>query len=264
MKKTNSGLIEFCKARLGDPYWYGTYTQKSTMALYRYKKAQYPAYYPPMSWSEDSFTSQIGRRVTDCAGLIKGYLWCDTPDSQPVYRGAQDYGANGFYGAAVKKGPIDSFDRVPGRLVFKDKNGKKTHVGVYVGDGYVIEAKGHAYGVVKTKLAGGGWTHWAQCHLIKEDGTPEPQPTPTPTEKPKTPTLPKRGYFQRGDKGKAVEQLQRCLLYVKPGCLPKYGIDGDIGSETVAAVKTVQGILGVKVDGLWGNKTQAAYKGYKK
>ena len=44
-----------------------------------------------------------------------------------------------------------------------------THVGVYIGNGYVIEAKGHKYGVVQSKLSGGGWKYWAQCHLIKDD-----------------------------------------------------------------------------------------------
>ena len=53
-----------------------------------------------------------------------------------------------------------------GLLIFKGTDKKKNHVGVYC-DGYVIEAKGHAYGVKKTKL-NNSWGYWAQCHLIEE------------------------------------------------------------------------------------------------
>lgn len=45
------------------------------------------------------------------------------------------------------KGSISSMPDIPGILVFLPG-----HVGVYIGNGYVIEVKGHAYGVVKTKL----------------------------------------------------------------------------------------------------------------
>lgn len=40
-----------------------------------------------------------------------------------------------------------------GDVLFKcDENGKAFHTGLYVGDGYVVEAKGRDYGVVKTKI----------------------------------------------------------------------------------------------------------------
>lgn len=163
MTKTNSGLIEYCKAQLGLPYWYGTFGQKASASLYEAKKKQYPKYY-----TAKDFQSQYGQRVHDCAGLIKGYLWSDTPTSTPKYDSKTDFGATAFYQHCTKKGTIDTFDHVPGRLVFKGKPSKMTHVGVYVGDGEIIEAKGHAYGVVKTKLDS-KWTHWGQCDLIRED-----------------------------------------------------------------------------------------------
>lgn len=46
-------------------------------------------------------------------------------------------------------------------LVFMDK-----HVGVYIGNGEVIEARGHAYGVVKTKLKDRPWVNWGYCPYI--------------------------------------------------------------------------------------------------
>ena len=58
--------------------------------------------------------------------------------------------------------------------------------------------------------------------------------------------------------------MQKVLLWISPGCLPKYGADGDYGNETFNAVKVCQSILGVKTDGLYGKATQAAAKLYKK
>lgn len=43
------------------------------------------------------------------------------------------------------------------------------NLGVYIGNGEVIEAMGTKYGVVKTKLAGRGWTHWLQVPYISYD-----------------------------------------------------------------------------------------------
>lgn len=181
MTKTNSGLIEYCKAQLGLPYWYGTFGQKASAALYEAKKKQYPKYY-----TAKDYPSQYGKRVHDCAGLIKGYLWSETPTSTPKYDPKTDYGATAFYSHCSKKGKMDTFDHVPGRLLFKASGSKMSHVGVYIGEGdLIVEAKGHSYGVVKTKL-NDKWTHWGQCNLISEDSTPapEPQPIPQPTPAP--------------------------------------------------------------------------------
>lgn len=175
MAKTNSGLVAYCKKQVGLPYFFGTYGNTASKALYTAKKKQYPKYY---QWSYSS--SYNGKRVHDCAGLIKGYLWSATPTSAPVYKSSQDVGATGFYTKASKKGKISSFPKRNGTLVFKGKNSTMTHVGVYC-DGYIIHAKGHAYGVVKEKYQASNWTHWAQCNWITDDY--EPKPTPTPTSK---------------------------------------------------------------------------------
>ena len=39
---------------------------------------------------------------------------------------------------------------------------KKGHWGVYVGNGYAIEAMGTQYGVVRTKVEGRGWQGWCK------------------------------------------------------------------------------------------------------
>ena len=176
--KTNKGLIEYCKAQVGRPYFYGTFGNKASRALYNQKKEQYPKFY---TW--DYSSKYDGQRVHDCAGLIKGYLWSETPDSPPKYNAKEDYGATAFYQHCTKKGTLASFDRIPGRLVFKGTPSKMSHVGVYIGDDRIIEAKGHAYGVIESRLDD-KWTHWGQCNLIQEDAAPAPDPEPIPTPAP--------------------------------------------------------------------------------
>lgn len=92
-----------------------------------------------------------------------------------------------------------------------------------------------------------------------------PLPEPTKQGYPgEFPTLPDRGYFQKGDEGEEVKKLQLFLDWLMPGCLSEYGIDGEIGDETLYAVKLAQEILGAKVDGFYGPDTDAAAKAYKK
>lgn len=165
MAKTNSGLVAYAKAQVGLPYWYGTYGQTATAALYTAKKAQYPS-----SYTASDYASQYGKRVHDCAGLIKGYLWSESTTSTPVYKASQDKNATGMYAAASKKGKITTNPGNAGILVFKGSSTSSlTHVGVYGGDGYVYEAKGHAYGVRKTAYNASDWQYWAQHPDITDD-----------------------------------------------------------------------------------------------
>jgi hypothetical protein len=66
-----------------------------------------------------------------------------------------------LFRAAKESGTMDTLPEIPGILLHMSD-----HVGVYVGDGYAIEARGTAYGVVKTKVAGRGWDHWYKCIWI--------------------------------------------------------------------------------------------------
>ena len=52
--KTNYGLVEYAKAQLGKPYWYGTFGQIGTEALYTAKKKQWPVYY---KWEGTAMTT---------------------------------------------------------------------------------------------------------------------------------------------------------------------------------------------------------------
>ncbi len=165
MKKTNLGLVDYAKAQLGKPYWYGTFGQKSSKSLYLQKKKQYPSFY-----IASDFSSQYGKKVHDCIGLIKGYIWCDSPtDCNPKYAsGCPDINEEMMYSFAKVKGTISSMPEMPGVCVLK-----QGHIGVYIGGGEVIEARGHAYGVVKTKLRDRGWQKWCLCPYIEYEKEPE-------------------------------------------------------------------------------------------
>lgn len=159
--KTAKGLVEYAKAQLGLPYWYGTFGNIGTAALYASKKKQYPKYYNWSGTPHDNFSSQYGKRVHDCVGLIKGYLWSDSPTAVPKYNGSQDVSANGMLARCKENGNILTIPDIPGVLVFMDG-----HVGVYIGNGEVIEARGHEYGIVKTQLKSRPWKWWGKCPYI--------------------------------------------------------------------------------------------------
>lgn len=168
-EKTASGLIAYCKAQIGRPYWMGTFGQIAAAWLYQYNKsrkdiAQY--------YTASDFPKQYGQRVHDCIGLIKGYLWSDGTDSAPGYcinPCKIDHNAQTMYNVCSPHGTIGSMPDTPGCLVFIKEGNTIGHVGVYIGGGYCIEAKGHAYGVVQTALKGRGWTHWGICPYITYD-----------------------------------------------------------------------------------------------
>lgn len=160
-EKTAIGLVEYAKAMLGKPYWYGTFGNTSTEELYNTKRKQYPKYY-----TARDFTKQYNQRVHDCVGLIKGYLWSETTTSTPKYNASQDKSADGMYSASKEKGSIDTIPEIVGLLVWR-----KGHIGVYIGNGYVIEARGHSYGVVKTRLKDRNFTNWCKCPYITYETT---------------------------------------------------------------------------------------------
>lgn len=98
----------------------------------------------------------------DCVGLIKGYLWSETLNSTPIYNSKQDKDVNGMKNNCTETGDIKTLPELKGVLVFM-----KGHVGIYIGNGEVIEARGHSYGVVKTKLNERKWTSWGKLRWIE-------------------------------------------------------------------------------------------------
>ena len=259
--KTGTGLAEYALSQLGGPYWWGCFGQRADAALYARKKKQYPAYY-----TATDFSSQYGQKVHDCVGLIKGYLWCGSPDGSPKYKAAQDVAVEGLYRTCSRRGGISALPETLGVCVFMRDMG---HVGVYIGNGEVVEAMGHAYGVVKTKVAGRGWAYWGMPEWISYDDAAVESPSVGSAD-----SSPKGGAFslnfrilREGCAGDDVRALQlmlkargyQCGYYGTNGD----GADGEFGAATKKQLISYQRVNGLEPDGEAGPDTMSALLGIK-
>lgn len=155
---TAKGLVEYCKQALGwkTVYMWGGLMKTVTQAFIDYKKKQYPKYYSEARVKQ--LQTKIGNYYgCDCVGLIKSYLFGGI--NSPKYKSKWDTNTRGMYSVSKTKGTIETLPEVQGLILYM-----KGHVGVYIGDGECIECTLGKYGdgVVKTKVAGRGWTHWLQ------------------------------------------------------------------------------------------------------
>lgn len=159
MSKTNLGFVDFAKQVLnaGTGYVYGTFGDICTVSLLNQCAARYPDDNLAGGQMRRVGEKWLGKRVTDCIGLLKWYMFADNYGDNPHggYNPAYDTGANGAFNNAKEKGPISTLPEIPG--VCLHMNG---HFGVYIGGGWAIEARGTYYGVVKTRVADRPWTYW--------------------------------------------------------------------------------------------------------
>lgn len=175
--KTPEGLVAHANRALKEKWWYvwGTFGQVLTSGLLESKASQYP-YYNGGS-KKAIHAKYIGRRVSDCVGLIKGYCMWDSGVDNPIYAASLDHNTGMMYNAAKVKGVISTIPDRPGVCVYMSG-----HVGVYVGNGYVIECAG-SRGAIKTPLVNGTpWTHWFECPFIDYGKSS----TPNTVEKPES------------------------------------------------------------------------------
>ncbi|MDW7657490.1 MAG: Ig-like domain-containing protein, partial [Bacillota bacterium] len=158
---TNTGLAEFVLKALHENwgYVYGTYGQVITQSLIDSKARQYPAAFSAVKSDGQTVyvhaQKWIGSRAADCVGLAKAYLWWQDDTIGPKYSSLTDFSANGLYNRSTVNGPIETIPATHGVMVWR--NG---HVGIYIGNDEVIEARGVEYGVVRTRLADRNWSRW--------------------------------------------------------------------------------------------------------
>ncbi len=280
-----SQLVNFCLDMVGMPYWYGTCVYPCTSSLLSRKAKQYSSHYGSSRTSRYKKDISDRKVCMDCVGMIKGFFWTNGGVGVREYinggeeykskygsNGCPDKSASGMLSWAKSKGckhgKIAALPEVPGVLLFAPG-----HVGVYAGNGYAVEARGFNYGVVKTKVKDRKWADWAympESVLDYSDTADVPAETPsTPSETPEVKPTPEKithelgeRTLKRGSEGDDVRKLQEYL--VKLGYdlgsygSKKDGVDGDMGSKTVNAVKGFQAAHDLEVDGKYGKKTHAA------
>lgn len=118
----------------------------------------------------------IGHKVADCSGLFSwafkelgGYMY---HGSDTMFRKYTTYN-----GELIKGKRADGLELKPGTAVFtyNKTKGKYGHVGLYIGNGLVIEAEGTIKGVI-TSPVNGKWQFWGELKGV-DYGT-EPIPVP--------------------------------------------------------------------------------------
>lgn len=242
--------------RVGCPYIYGGTGQACTPEYRRARMDQYPKYAdmirsncPRLKSGATSCAGckwadgEVGKKAYDCAQLTRFAM--DTVGIALVSGANPQWNKTAF----VRRGEIDDMPRSLFALVYReDDDGKKHHTGNYTGDGWVVHAKGHDYGVVRERLESVKLTHYgipAGLYSIEElraagiDVEPwENLPT-----------------FRRGSKGKLVKSVQE---YLNREIGSGLTTDGIYGAKTEEAVKNFQKSRGLAQDGVIGPKTWAA------
>ena len=161
--KNNLDLVKWAihAQENGWGYVYGTYGSVLDEALLASKITQYP---DEVGGKEDFIRQNwLGGRTADCVGLIKGYGWYNTETGQTDIgaNGMPDIGADTMYENAAEKGTIDTIPEIPGLAVWHEG-----HIGIYIGNGEVVQAANTNDGVIRTPIGQTGWTHWLKIPYI--------------------------------------------------------------------------------------------------
>ena len=181
----------------------------------------------------------IGRRCWDCSGL---WVWIFALYGEKIYHGSNTiWRSYCSTKGKIKNGKKESGeDILPGSAVFLcDKTGNRHHIGVYVGGGKCIEAKGTYYGVVTSDIS--HWDEWGEIKGV--DYTDADKVVIDVAE-----------LIRAGCKGESVRKLQEDLNAIGYNCGTP---DGIFGNKTLMAVAEFQAYYGLKTDGIAGEQTLA-------
>lgn len=176
----------------------------------------------------------VGKRVADCSGL---FVWAFKEMGGSIYHGSNTM----WKKYTTNKGTLaEKLTIHPGTAVFTvGSDGVRGHVGLYIGDGVCIEAKGTQYGVVTSDLS--RWDEWGELVGVEYDLAAD------------IATMPPRT-LRKGNRGTDVERLQQ-LLNSDPRYPTK--VDGIFGADTESSVRAFQADNGLKADGIVGPETWA-------
>ena len=121
----------------------------------------------------------IGHYVADCSGL---FSWAFSKLGGYMYHGSNTM----YLSYCTDKGTLSGGKKSNGKelkpgtavFVWKEADKKYSHVGLYIGDGYVIEAASTQKGVIKSKVTNSKWTNWGELKGVIYGENPKPEPLP--------------------------------------------------------------------------------------
>ena len=257
---TNVELVKKAKdvvANYKTVYANGMFGQPITESIIVQKTRQLPKWYTTKRQQELRALIGQGYFGFDCICLIKGVLWGWKGDLNQVNGGAV-YKSNGVpditeYGMLQQCSDVsENFAKIEiGEYLWI-----KGHCGIYIGEGLAIECTSKWENGVqitavhniaeKQGYNGRTWKKHGKLPYIEYIVETEEE-----TKKMVTINLSR---LQRGSKGNEVKTLQRLLKSLGYD-IGWYGVDGDFGSSTEAAVKKFQQDKKIACDGIVGCNT---------
>ena len=137
-------FIEIIRSKLGSGYVYGGQNDSplTREALAELVKRFGKSHYYFNSYSAERW---LGKEYYDCSGLIVHAL-----RKMGLIANTADYTAQTMYSQLCK--PIESKELQAGDLCFNKTGSGIVHVGVFMGNGRIVHARGTFYGVVETQV----------------------------------------------------------------------------------------------------------------
>lgn len=177
----------------------------------------------------------------DCVGLIKGVLWGWNGNTEKTYGGAE-YASNGVpdinADAMIEKCSTISTDF--STIEIGEAVWIKGHIGVYIGDGKVVECSPQ-------------WRNGVQITSKRKWSKHGKLPYIEYTREEATVNVELKE-LRSGSSGEQVKTLQRLLMALGYG-MGSYGADGRFGSVTDHAVRSFQRKNKLVADGIVGANT---------
>lgn len=205
-----------------------------------------------------------GTRQFDCCGLFKCFMWHDYSTNNAKYYGKtqKDLSCEGLLAEAKEKGDISTIPEIPGVLVYM-----KGHMGIYIGNGVVIESTAAKYDgkngkIYKTYFKENGkgcdgkratWTKWFKSPYLTYDEPKQEETSKTTSDN----FLGSRGYLKLGDKGDNVAKIANFMYLTFPAYTSKNALGNYYGKYIQASIKEFQKRTGLEQDGCVGPKTLA-------
>lgn len=168
-------ISEFAISKIGCGYVYGATGWICTEKRLQEQAAQYPEQAENILKVSSKW---LGKPCYDCAQLVRAAaksVGLNLPSGATSQWKADIFSEKGklpLCDGTWAKANLDE-----GTIIFRqDRNdsSKMAHVGIYIGNGQVVEAKGSSYGVVKTEFAKGNWTHYGvlkvQSAEVRDNG----------------------------------------------------------------------------------------------